>query len=87
MFDRDDIVGLALLGFCVVVGGVLVYGIVTGTRFRYDGPGWLGIVLAVLFLGGTIYGIVVASGRRWPDPLTGRGRRWWPWSRKDGSGR
>ena len=80
MFEREDVIGLLLLGLCVAVGGVLVYGIVTGTRFRFTGPGWVGIVLMVVFIGAVLYGIFT-SGRRWPDPLTGRGRRRWPWSR------
>lgn len=85
MFDRDDLIGLLLLGLCVAVGGVLVYGIATGTRFRFDGPGWLGWVLLILFLGAGLYGLLTAAGRRWPDPRTGREgwRRWWPWSRRD----
>lgn len=85
MFDRDDLIGLLLLGLCVAVGGVLVFGIATGTRFRFTGPGWLGGLLLVLFLGGGLYGLVTGPGRRWPHPLTGRDRwrRWWPWSRGD----
>ncbi len=81
MFDRDNVIGLLLLGLCAVVGGLLVYSIVTETRFRFTGPNWLGIALMVLFFGAVLYG-VFSSGRRWPDPLTGRGRRRWPWSRK-----
>ena len=80
MHERGDLIGLLLLGLCVAVGGVLVYEIVTGTRFRYTGPDWLGWALAILFVGGGIYGAVISSGRRWPDPLSGRRRRW-PWSR------
>ena len=84
MFEREDIIGLLLLGLCVAVGGVLVYSIATGERFRFTGPGWLGTALAVVFIGAVLYGIF-SSRRRWPDPLTGRGRRRWPWSRdKDG---
>ncbi len=80
VFDREDVIGLLLLGLCVVVGVVLVFGIVTGTRWEYRGPGWLGWVLTILFVGGLIYGFVTRPGGRWPDPRTGRRRRW-PWSR------
>ena len=79
MGERGDVIGLLLLGLCVVVGGALVYEIVTGNRFRFTGPDWLGWALAILFFGGVLYG-VVTSGRRWPHPLAGRRRRW-PWSR------
>ena len=83
MFERENLIGVALLALCTVVGGILVYAITTGVRFRYTGPEWLAWVLAILFIGGSIYG-VVASGRfrgkgRWPEPP---GRRW-PWQRRD----
>jgi hypothetical protein len=79
MFDRENIVGLLLLGLCVAVGAVMVYSIATGTRFRYTGPEWLIWVLMILFLGGIGYGLFAGrGGRRWPDPRSGRGgwRRW-----------
>lgn len=86
MFERDDVIGLLLLGLCVAAGGVLVFGIVTGTRWEYTGPGWLGWVLAILFIGGGLYSMRgLGRGRSWPDPQTGRERRRWPWSRgRDG---
>lgn len=85
MFERENLVGVVLLGLCAVVGGVLVYSIATGTRFRFTGPGWLGVLLFVVFLGASLYGLF-SSGRRWPDPLAGRLRRRWPWSRRDRDG-
>ena len=84
MFDREDIIGFVLLGLCLAVGGVLVYGIVTGNHIRYTGPGWLGVVLLVLFIGASLYGLANAFGR-WPDPFAGR-RPWWR-RRKDGEER
>ena len=82
MFDRDNLIGLIFLALCAVVAGVLLFSIGTGTRIRYNGPGWLTAVVAVLFIGGMIYGLVSANRGRWPDPMTGRGRRWrWPWRR------
>jgi len=85
MRDRGDLIGLVLLGLCAVVGGVLVYSIATGTRFSFDGPAWVGWALMILFLGGIVYGLVTSNRRRWPDPLTGRGRRLWPWNRRKDS--
>lgn len=80
MFDRENVIGLLLLGLCAAAGGVLLYGIATGTRWEYTGPGWLAVVLGVVFFGAILYGVVTRPGGRWPDPRTGR--RWrWPWSR------
>ena len=83
MFDRENAVGFLLLGVCVAAGGVLLFAITTGTRLRYTGPGWVGIVLFVLFLGGILYGFISnrrgrspGSGPQWPDPQSGR-RPWW----------
>jgi len=82
MFERDNLVGFVLLGLCAVVGGVLVYAIATGARFRFTGPGWVGVLLFVVFVGASLYGLF-SSGRRWPDPLAGRlRRRRWPWRRR-----
>jgi hypothetical protein len=85
MFDRENAIGVLFLGLCLVVGGVLVYGIVTDTSVRYSGPEWLGVVLMILFFAAAIYGTVTAS-RRWPHPLAGRDpRRWWRRKRDDRS--
>lgn len=81
MFDRENAVGFLLLGLCTAVGGVLVYAIVTGERFRFTGPGWLGVLLLVVFVGASLYGLF-GPGRRWPDPFTGLLRRRWPWKRR-----
>lgn len=87
MFDRENAVGFLLLGLCVVIGGVMVYAIATGTQLRYTGPTWLGWVLAAIFIGAIAYGFLSRRGRgsgpHWPDPQTGR-RAWWrrifgPW--------
>ena len=88
MFEREDLVGILLLACCLGVGGVLVYSIATGTRFRYNGPEWLVPLLGLVFLGGVVYSLVsnIRRGGRWPDPRTGQGRWRWPWSRKDPGG-
>jgi hypothetical protein len=78
MFERENAIGFLLLGLCTFMGGILVYSIVTGTRYDYSGPTWLGIVLFVLFIGATLYGLKSGiRGRmrrtgKWPDPLTGQ---------------
>jgi hypothetical protein len=69
--DRDNAIGLILLAFCAVVAGVLLYGIATGTRFRWEGPAWVGPVLFVVFAGASIWGFVSRPGRSWR----------WPWER------
>ena len=91
MFDRENIVGVVLLGVCLVLAGVLLYAIGSGEQLRISVPGWLGLVLTVVFLGLLIYGFVSSGGfgrfrggggREWPDPQTARWRRWrWPWQR------
>jgi hypothetical protein len=80
--DGENIIGLILLGLCAVVGGVLVWQIVTGERLRYDGPAWLAWLLLILFVGGSLFGLARGGlgrrgmGPRWPDPRTGH-RPWW----------
>jgi len=94
--DRENLIGLLLLGLCAVVAGVLVWEIVTGERLSYNGPGWLVWVLLILFVGGSFYGLArggglgrAGRGRQWPDPRTGQ-RSWWRrlfGRRDDGDGR
>ena len=71
MFNMENAIGLVLLLLCGVVALILLVSIVTGMRFRFDGPSWLGTVLAILFFAGTIYGFLIRPGRR----------RSWPWSK------
>ncbi len=66
MLNRENAVGLALLLLCALTAAVLIYSIVSGTRFHLDGPSWLGMALAALFIGAAIYGFVSRPGRRWP---------------------
>jgi hypothetical protein len=83
--DKENIIGVLLLGLCTIVGGVLVWQIVTGERIHYDGPAWLGWTLLVLFIGASVFGLSRGgifrrwSGRQWPDPMTGQStqRPWW----------
>ena len=71
VFERENVIGLALLLLCAVVALVILFGIATGTRFRFEGPAWLGTALAILFIAATIYAFVTRPGRRWS----------WPWSK------
>jgi len=87
--DRENIIGVLLLALCAVVGGVLVYSIVTGERLTYSGPQWLAWLIGALFLGAIVYGVWQNMGARrrsggtpqWPAPDSGR-RPWWKfWDR------
>jgi hypothetical protein len=88
MFQRENAIGLLLLGLCAFMAGVLIYSIVTGTSFEYTGPRWIITVLSILFIAGIFYGLFSGRGRggrgRWPDPMTGR-KGWRNRSDKDDS--
>jgi drug/metabolite transporter (DMT)-like permease len=66
MFERENLIGVALLVLCGAVAAVLLYSIGTGTRFRFEGPGWVGTALLLFFIGATIYLFIRTPGRRWP---------------------
>ena len=85
MFDRENVVGLLLLGLCLAAGGIMLFSILTGTQLRYTGPGWVAVVLAVGFVGATLYALFTSRGR-WRNPFAGGGRRWRR-GRKDDDGR
>jgi hypothetical protein len=70
--DRDNLVGVLLLGVCGVVAGILIYAIVTGQRLRFSGPGWLGPILLIVMLGLLGYGFFSSGGFR----RFGRGSQW-----------
>ena len=74
MFERENAIGIVLLLLCVVVAGVLLYSINTGTWFRFDGPPWLGTALMVFFIAAGIYSFVSRPGRRWPWQKDGEDR-------------
>lgn len=71
MLDRENLPGVVMLALCAVVAGVLIYSIVTGTRFVWTGPGWVSVVLIVIFMGATAWGFIRQPGRQWR----------WPWQR------
>ena len=72
MLNRENVIGLVLLLLCAAVALVLLFSIGTGTRFRFEGPGWVGTALVILFIAGTIYALVTRPGQRWQ----------WPWQRR-----
>jgi hypothetical protein len=91
MFQRENAIGLLLLGLCAFMAGVLIYSIATDTSFEYTGPRWIITVLSILFIAGIFYGLFrgvhggSGSGRgRWPDPMTGR-KGWRDKSKDDDS--
>jgi len=74
VFNRENAIGLILLVLCGAVALVLLFSIATGTRFRFEGPSWLGTALMILFIGGAIYGFFLRPGRRWPWQRNGEQR-------------
>lgn len=79
MFRRENLVGILLLAFCVVVGAVMVQAIITGERPTVNLPAWAAWPLGAIFIGGIAYGIIrqfldrrsSGGGHAWPDPMTG----------------
>lgn len=93
--DRDNLVGIILLGLCAFVAFIGGYAIVTGNRLTYTGPTWILTVLSVFLIGAFIYMLVGAfrarrrsgGGQQWPNPTTGNRPWWrniWPFNRNDG---
>lgn len=81
MFSRDNVIGWLLLLLCGVVAVILLRAIMTGQRVTWDVPTPVSVVLAIVFVGLLLYGLVGqfrarrGGGPHWPDPRTGRGRR------------
>jgi len=84
MFNRDNAIGVVLLGLCAVVAGYMLYAIVTGRSIQLHISNSIGTLLGVAFIGLLIFGFVSSGGfrrfgrrgRQWPDPNTGQ-RSWW----------
>ena len=79
MFNRDNAIGIMLLGACAVVASILLYAIFTGEQLRIDLPAYISWPLGILFVGLVLYGLFgnfrdrrsTGGGRAWPDPQTG----------------
>ncbi|MGI8486884.1 MAG: hypothetical protein ACR2OU_21825 [Thermomicrobiales bacterium] len=86
MFNRDNAIGLILLGVCAAVAAYMIYTITTGNKFAFQINETVGWVLGIAFFGLVIYGMFTSGTfrrfgrggqqRQWPDPNTGR-RTWW----------
>ena len=81
MFDRENLPGFVLLGLCGVVAIALLIEITTGVSFRFEGPGWLGNGLGIVYLG-LVIGTIVMARKIGRIGKVGGGRRW-PWRRRD----
>ena len=81
MFNRDNAVGILLVGLCGVVVIALLIEIFTGYTFEYSGPQWLARIIA---LGGTGLVLFMSFGAlkrrfgRGGGPGTPRGGPSWP---------
>ncbi len=86
MFNRENAVGVLLLGVCSVVAGIMVYFIIVGETPSVDLPPALSFAIGALFFGLLIYGFIRSplfqrlrggqGGRQWPDPGTGGKSLW-----------
>ena len=81
MFNRENWVGIVLVGLCGVVAIALLIEIFTDVTFEYSGPQWLARIIA---LGGTIFVLVMSYGAlkrrfgRHGGPGAPRGGPSWP---------
>jgi len=89
VFNRENGVGIILLGLCVVAAAVMLYYIGSGTRPNFDfGPAGSAIGL-VLFVGLLLFGILrtpfvrrmmgrddTPTSQQWPNPGAGQKSLW-----------
>lgn len=90
MFNRENAVGILLLGLCAVMAGIMLYYIGTGTRPTIDvGPAG-NVIGFLVFAGLLLFGIVRTpfvrrlmgrdndggSGTQWPNSDTGKKSLW-----------
>lgn len=83
MFDRENAVGVILLGASAVVAGIMIYAIVTGQRIELSAPAYVTVPLAIVFIGLVLFGLFrnmrgtgAGSGRSWPNPQAGSRSLW-----------
>lgn len=80
MFKGDNLIGVLLVGLCLVAAGVMIWASATGAELSYSGPDWLVWILAAIIFGGSIWGLVQGfrsrresgGGQQWPNPSTGQ---------------
>jgi hypothetical protein len=76
--DRGNVIGIALLILCGLSAGTMLGYINAGEMARFRGPGWVGLVIIVAFIGLTIFGVVqMARGKHLGNDIRGPRRRWW----------
>jgi hypothetical protein len=81
MFNRENWVGVILVGLCGVVAIALLIEIFTDVTFTYSGPQWLARIIA---FGGTAFVLVMSYGAlkrrfsRHGGPGAPRGGPSWP---------
>lgn len=81
MFKGDNLIGVLLVGLCLVVAGIMIWSMATDRQLTYNGPSWLPWILAAIILGGSIWGLLqgrrgnAGGGTNWPNPSSGR-RSW-----------
>lgn len=94
MFNRDNAIGIMLLGACAVVASILLYAIFTGEQLRVDLPPYISWPLGIVFVGLILYGLFSSfrdrrsggGGHSWPNPQTGNktlGDRLRDWRKRD----
>jgi hypothetical protein len=83
MFNRENAVGIILLGACAVVAGIMIYAIVTGQRITFSAPAYVTVPLTIVFIGLVLFGLFrnmrgtgAGRGRAWPNPQTGTRSLW-----------
>ena len=82
MFEgRENLIGIVLLIACGLSAGTMLGYIDAGEVARFDGPGWLGVLIAVLGIGVMILLFVRQRGIGLGNDVRSK-RRWW---RRDGS--
>ena len=81
MFNKENWVGIILVGLCGVVAIALLIEIFTDITFEYSGPQWLARIIA---FGGTAFVLVMSYGAlkrrfgRHGGPTAPRGGPSWP---------
>jgi hypothetical protein len=78
MFKGDNLIGVLLVGLCLVAAAIMVWAIATDRELSYNGPAWLPWILGGIILIGSIWGIMQGrrggggGGSQWPNPNAGQ---------------
>lgn len=84
--DKGNWIGIGLLILCGISAGTMLGYIEAGEVARFDGPGWLGLLIVVAFIGLLIFSAVRSfRGRTLGDDVRSD-RPWWRRDRDQGSG-